>query len=624
MTLYDGVFKLDWTFSTTVSNRIRVSNMLLLPLVLLNSTLNLPHSVRFLESLEALESPDYVHVIKAGPCEEFVDLLKAFQKPKIITDSSPLTQQNGTLTRFNYLNLPRYKGITSVKYYFNRSFLIVILTNKLFTTPWTIVMRMLQFGHLSTIVFVSEDKEHSSMLNRLMRSSYEAGFKNVIHLSVANFEVTQQITTFENFPDYKLVMKKSYEKENGKNLRQREVSVAYLNIPPLVFISEQGLFGILVNFYENFVRFVNGTQTDILVPVAPSETEISFLEFSRKFEFLVGIPLIPLSVYKSTYPVSSEMLSNVLDYSDFIIIIPAAKPTEKKLYLVKIFSIEIWILTLIYVIYASGALAIYHLIIKKKPQFWRTFCQLLRCCLAQGFPYTDTFNYYTLIVYLIPLLFGYILTTWFNAILGSFVTTTLYDRQAYTLDDMRMQNIRIATTDVFTLDLFENMKEFNDILVQQRPEEVARYGLFPQNYALIVPSHLWFYHQLPLLEFYRYRNTFVQGDFLVEKSFLRVFYKEDAIYKEQMNRFIGLVKDTGLFKHWCDAVFLDVIKLRTVEYSFQTEKSSIEVLQLDFFTYPFYIWAAGLTLAFIRLLFEIGPLTIYYARQRYLTFIGRH
>lgn len=83
-----------------------------------------------------------------------------------------------------------------------------------------------------------------------------------------------------------------------------------------------------------------------------------------------------------------------------------------------------------------------------------------------------------------------------------------------------------------------------------------------------------------------------------------MFKKPDSEYKERINRFIGIVKDGGLYQHWCDLAPKEFLDSKIIADYPEVEEASIQVLQLDFFLYPFCIWSAGLILSFLVFLFE--------------------
>lgn len=208
---------------------------------------------------------------------------------------------------------------------------------------------------------------------------------------------------------------------------------------------------------------------------------------------------------------------------------------------------------------------------------------------------------------MIPILFGFILTTWFNAILGSFTTTTLYDKQARTFDDMKNQNIKLAVSDD-PLNLFKDISK--DLVVFMESEELNNLVWAPNEYAKAMDSLAWNYFLVPFMNFYR-RTFYIRGDQNLVTSFLHMSQRLETPHKEQLNRFIELIKDNGLYKHWCDIIYIDLMNSKIFsQYKFYTEQSSIQVLQLDFFTYAYLAWAVGLTLSFIVFLLEVYRLRL--------------
>lgn len=583
--------------------------MLPLALALLNLSQSLPHTSSFLETLEATEKPNYINVIKFGGTLHYPELLNVFKQPKIILDATSLDQRASDLNGFSYLNLPRYENkVCTLKSYFNSHFLTIISIDKMSMLPLRFIERFLIFSRHSTVLIISQN-ENVRSLKKIMSEFYTLRFLNVLHLDVSAFERNPRITSFESFPKFKLVSKVSFTKEDVKNIRQKEVPINFPVYWPFVLVeneSEELIGGIQVHFFKNFVRFMNGT---LIYKLQWSDRRDPL-----KSDFDIVRPFFTLKQYKELYPYSPELLSNALAVSEYFIIIPKVKPTEKKLYLVKIFSVEIWISTLLLVLFGSAMFSIYERIIKKKQlTFWRMLGQLFRAALAQTFPYPSTYNC-TQVIYFMFILFGYILTTWFNAILGSFVTTTLYDKQAMTFDDMRMQNIKFAHFK-HSFNSIENFKDIpKDLFEVVSKEKYLTFLYTPNEYAVGIESHMWSYVVVPMMEFHQ--NTFyVRSDHVLETSLYRIQRSHISPYKETLDRFIDLVKDVGLFQHWCDTFYIEALKSKSGYYQYHVTETSIQVLQMDFFTYPFCIWAVGLISAFIRFGFEIGPLLIYYSRE---------
>lgn len=586
--------------------------MLLLTLALYNLTSSFPYTTSFLKSLEAEEKPNYINVIRFRDTSNLIDLLDVFEQPKIMLETSSLYITGNELKGFNYLDLPRYKRTSTLKLYFNLRFLTIIFIDNIGEIDLDFMMNFLLFSKLSTIVIISKTG-NSKIVRNVMNKFNSMRFVNVIHIDVTNFENTKRFTTFETFPKYEMVSSSKFEKENVKNIRQKEIPIQFLMAIPYSYVYNHTIYentterfgGIQVNFFTNFMSFINGSL------VSKKLYDARKRDFNQ--EFFTSMPFLALKDYQRLYPFSQEGLSNVLNTSNYFIVTPKSKPTEKKFYLVKIFSLGIWIWTFAFVIFGSGLFALFQMIIKKELQFWRMFGQLFRSSLAQSFPWSTRFNS-TLVFYLIPMLFGFILTTWFCSILGSFTTTTLYEKQAMTFDDMRMQNIKIAIFEPNPSTSIYRQILPKDLLVFMKQAEYEQVVVDSKEYALMLDSLTWDCFVVPFMNLYR-TAFYVHSDEILESSFMRIAYKVDSPYKEQLNRYIELVKDTGLYQHWCNTLHLELMKLKKTVFFKLHEVSSIQVLQLDFFTYAFLMWASGLTLSFIIFLMEVYG--IFHHSKRY-------
>lgn len=578
--------------------------MLFLTLALCSSY---PHTTRFLRDLETAENPSYINIIKSDLPWCFADLLNVFGQPKIIFNTT-------SLDGFNYLNLPRYDKTWTLKLYFNNNFLSIILIDQISKSPLDLIEQIQQFSKLSTVVIISRSKD-LKCLNRIMEILYKMHFINVIHLDIETFEENKTFTTFNSFPEYQLISKTKYEKQTVKDIMGKNVFIFFQYRIPYCFNDKQenNLAGFSSHFFINFVKFVNGTLNYKLAElqfmhnldtIFRNSSNTSVLHTN---DFLSSVPLVPQVTYKEFYPFTSEMQSNYLDYSKFVILIPRSKSTEKKLYLLRIFSFGIWSSTLTFVIFASFVLSMHNVIRNKKANFWRAIGQFLRSCLGQAFPGGTTVNFNSHL-YFVSIWFGFVLTAWFSSILGSFTTTMLTEKQPRSLEDMRMQHIKLAVRyplkESNYTKMFIKFEEAKDVIVFVNESEIISLAIHPKEYAISVNSVVWYYFMVPLMEFYR-NKYYIKGDFIMEDSFLRVIYRNDSIYKEQINRFIGLTRESGLYQHWCDIVHLEAMQMNLNPYDYHQENNVIGALGLDFFTYPYCIWTAGLICSSIIFLLEI-------------------
>lgn len=121
-----------------------------------------------------------------------------------------MTLQNGL--KINYLNFPRYETANSMKYYFNREFMILIMAenvdvNMIYSETITDVI---SFSRDRVLVIISDHFENSSTI--ILRRLFMQNFINVVYLDVENFANSQEFLTFHCFP-FKLRSRKIFKKE---------------------------------------------------------------------------------------------------------------------------------------------------------------------------------------------------------------------------------------------------------------------------------------------------------------------------------------------------------------------------------------------------------------------------
>lgn len=584
--------------------------MLPLTLAVLSLTADFPHTTNFLKRLAEEEKPDYINIIRLDNCSKsLTDLANAFEQPKTIIDvTSWQISKKGDIFKhigYDYLNFPKLADLFTLKFYFNRNFLTVILFENV-EKLLDIMNKVLTFSGLSTIVIIM--KYDPPFIDMIMAVCHANNFRNVLFLNIDSFEANQLFMTYESYPNYQKSLSRTFKKEKVRNIRGNEVTVALANNLPFCFRSNvkdeyvaSDFTGILLNFYKTFIIFINGTYTGIL----EARTDFHML---YDYDFVAALNIIPRKLFFIDYPVLTETVSDDIDFNDLIVIVPKAKPTKMELYLVKIFSLEIWILTFIFVFFASGAFALQQRIAKKKVTFWRVFGQIFRCTLEQSFPWPPTYDL-TSIFYCICIWFGFMLISWFNAILGSFVTSTLYDKQVLSLEDLKKYNIKIGLNATFSVENLERYKDIEDLMVYHADSHYLEVG----EQAAIMSDFSWDHVIVPLKRKMKQARDYVKSDIIIEKLHLRAFHRHNSPYQERINRFIGLIKDRGLFKYWCALNPKDHSDKILSGVPPVYEEDPIKVLQLDFFLYPFCIWGAGLILSFIVFLYEIrGYRRIFY------------
>lgn len=222
------IMSIYWSCEPSVSNRFP-TKMLLLTLALWNVTAKFPNTARFLKILEASEKPSYINVITFENHSNSYEFLRQFEQPKVIIDYTLLTLKGDTLTGFNYLNLPQNDLTPTLKFYYNRSFMTVILIEKIWKLSVEFVEWFLPFSKLSTVLIISKG-ENKQYLEKMLEAFHSEKFLNVLHVDIASFEENEVITTYENFPKYKPVLSREFQKEDVRNICLKDISIGFLHL----------------------------------------------------------------------------------------------------------------------------------------------------------------------------------------------------------------------------------------------------------------------------------------------------------------------------------------------------------------------------------------------------------
>jgi hypothetical protein len=70
----------------------------------------------------------------------------------------------------------------------------------------------------------------------------------------------------------------------------------------------------------------------------------------------------------------------------------------------------------------------------------------------------------------------------------------------------------------------------------------------------------------------------MKNDIIPEKTFIRDSHRFDSIFTDRINTFIGIVKDNGLYQHWCDISTVEILYSLGHPKLKRTEESPIRIL----------------------------------------------
>lgn len=214
---------------------------------------------------------------------------------------------------------------------------------------------------------------------------------------------------------------------------------------------------------------------------------------------------------------------------------------------------------------------------------WILTSTILRATLSQSFPWSPegVISYSVIILILV---FGYIITTWFSTLLGTFITINLYEPQIKSLKDMRIARMKFVhpyrNENIEGMDNFNISSDLAEFVSEDEFEEIlnsnqSSFGVLLENFGYDLV----------------YKNYIIM-DFIMDYNFMSLYLGYNPLYNSRINDYITIVKDTGLFDYWnknYDLYKNGFVKLtsKPLNYKF------LRVLDLHFFNYPFkgLIWS---------------------------------
>lgn len=477
-------------------------------------------TINFLNKLENSENPFYINIFKFGDFEEINGIIKSLKSPNILLNNE---------SAINYLNHQRFPNILTLKYYFNRNFMAIILTENL----ENIVLRNLfldqMIGLSRSFVIIIITQKFDKNYQKILELFYNQIYTNVIYLDIENFEKYEKFFTFELFPNFKVFSSSNFKKENISNIKLRPLKLICNNYFPVSYCGNVNnktfTAGRIFNLMENFIIFLNGT-VEILIEYQKEYTPVGL--FLDKTDFWTYFEINNFKYFLRYYPLITEIESNILESMKVIVVVPKAGNLDHKFYVLKPFSLGVWILCLGYLLFGTSILYLTFVVIKKSFSFWLIFDQLIRTLIAQSFSIPIS-GILLSTIYLMVMLLGFVITTWYSSILGSFITTNLKESQIRTLDDLRKFNISILSDDI-NIEYTMNFDEIKDLVSIVSKEEFAE--SFGSN-----KFHGYVFSSMYLAESVILEKYFVLENFYLEASFVKVVFKAGSIYKQRFDRY---------------------------------------------------------------------------------------
>lgn len=531
---------------------------------------------------------DFINVVNLGG--EFWDL---FNFPMI-----PLT----VFTRNPMLHTPLMIN-------FDTNLLTVVFATN--SSKYSTVYNLLEFNSKSKIIiFLDSEESIKSTLK-------EFANKKFIN-SIAVLAKDNTFFTFDLFPEFVLkrgilLEKAIYFEEKMKNIRQHPIRFSCHGGVPRCMTGnspatgKQIFVGYMSRIVKNFSKFINGSYQPSLYPSISNESifdeaikeQVDIISMQRYF--------IPNDPYNSL--IFRQNRSHILEFTEILVIAPSPNRLNSRLYFIKPFDAAIWMGLGIVVFYGTSFLTLTMWLTRRQGHFWYIFTDVLRLILTQPLSFHSMKRFKGLSLFFILIQgLGFIIILLYSTILGSFLTTYIYERVIKTFPDIRAANLKILfpVMDFNPLYSFEGIEENLDLF---EPRDV--YSLFilrdqlDQRFSFVELSDHWEHFAVPQMRFFN-DQKFRKTEIVLSQSLSFININHDSLYKESLNRFIHLIKDYGLYKFWCEKVFMENLKYKvSMEVIVKTKEDIVHVLSLRYFQYIFAGWIGGLVLGIVVFCWEL-------------------
>lgn len=496
--------------------------------------------------------------------------------------------------------------LTFHKYFFNsHTFSIVVLNTKIGFKNSPYLMSFLFFQGYSKLLVIFEDNIDFESAQDVF---IQWGILNFIFISAQDFENTQEFYTFRKFPAFKVIKNKYSDSlespffDHAKNLHKYAISSACPNdIPNCMSDDSKDYGGLMLNILIDFYSFVNST----LNISTEQNLKVVGFENYRGFDIYAWTAFAPTTENFEEDYLAFEMSSYPLDFLHIFIVVPSPNPIQASLYPVKPFTFEVWIAIACVILYST---VLIKLSMIDDLEFGDHFTRMLRLAFAQSIQLQHNHPILSLF-YTLNMIFGFVISLWYGAILGSYMSTFLNEKPINSFDDIKAHGLEIIYPN-----FKENNKSFEDVpmiwenmdMFTLKPLEEASilFNTMDDSFAYLEDSNHWYNFMIPQMNYFndvRLRRF----DLNIGTSFLKFNFNVFSFYKNQFNRLIFLLKDVGLYKHYADMVFTHNLKHKFVNYSHFSPKSNIRVLRMNFFYYVFGGWSTGIGIGILVFVTEI-------------------
>lgn len=340
-------------------------------------------------------------------------------------------------------------------------------------------------------------------------------------------------------------------KEKLGNLNRSSIGLLLSNeFPRAQLYSAVEAFGYLGKVLHTFCHSINASLS--LMPIMNSMSKENQRHYQQDLETVHFTTAFEYLFYNQSYLDEVQHMSTVMELIPWLIIVPEPTHLAPHKYIFQPFQPTVWCLILLVVVAIS---------LVAKGSFWRNFCDALRTVLSQS--YNLNCHRWSPSWHMLLILFGFIMTSWYYALMGSFVTTTLYETPLNSLEGIRKSGMKILTDDnTDALNLHPGISKYKSVF-----ESVPRQQFFRESYwfnktvGFLEYGDRWEYYYKPRMLHCNHK-IFRKTDIVVTHLPIVLFLKDNFILKDKFNGFLDVIRDVGLYQHWTRGAFTEAINYK--------------------------------------------------------------
>lgn len=557
---------------------------------------------RFISFLLSLEPFSFVNILYFNTNPELEVHQNTTDLPRIVFHLTPNTSDSeiGSIYSENLV----YEVIPFQKLLFNSNIFstIFVQNGTLFDEQY---LAILNFQEDSKILVIFEDVVDFDVASIMI----EAGLLNFIFVSVQDFKETQEFFTFEVFPNVTTITNKYMPSlanpylNHLQNLHGHNFEVLCPNDIPNCMYPEGDNYdygGIMLRVILDFSQFTN---CDLSIYYPHYMKAGGFDDFAS-YDIYGMTVFIPYMSFEDNF-IYFQQSCYPLDFLYMFVVVPSPQPIHTSLYPFKPFSLEIWFAIAAVILYSTLLIKLSN---SENIETGDYFTRILRLAFAQSISFKHDHPVLSLF-YVLNSLFGFVITLWYGAILGSFMSTYLNEKPIQSFEDLSERQMEIIYPDLgdynASFDYMPLITENRDLFSPYPSEQFANLlNTMDTEFAYLEDSSHWNYFIAPQIMYYS-DPKLMSMNLVLGTSFSNIHFKFKSVFKKQFNRVVFLLKDVGLYNHYAKSVFYHNLKYDFVNHTTVDPVSKVHVLTTTYFSNVFVGWSFGLGLALIVFCIEI-------------------